>query len=111
MSHTPKNQWVKESWIAYPSTLPTEPSVWIVGTESGQGLLGTAGFGKEWSTVDAEIARHIAEVHNGCAGLNPAAYRECVEALRTIVNILPDGNSPSHLAAKRALSHAEAPHA
>ena len=58
-------------------------------------------------TLAQEIQALWDAYHNGCAGLNPTAYRECVEALKLIISIIPDGNSPSHLKAKQAVAHAE----
>jgi len=51
--------------------------------------------------------KEVAVYQEACAGLNPTAYRECVEALKLIISIIPDGNSPSHLKAKQAVAHAE----
>ena len=59
----------------------------------------------------ANAARIVACV-NGCAGLNPAAFRECVEALRLAIEKLRDegyrpGNNPSMRTIVDALAHAE----
>lgn|SRR3990167_5406120 len=63
--------------------------------------------------------RRIVECVNGCAGLNPAAYQECVEALKLIVKDWEADDqakqglagiigAPSWIAtAKYALQHAE----
>mgnify|MGYP001565876487 FL=1 len=39
---------------------------------------------------DWDISPAIQARYDGCVGLNPAAYRECVEAIRTTRNILTD---------------------
>lgn len=60
----------------------------------------------------ANATRIVAAV-NGCAGLNPAAFREVVEALKSYVaeaereRVYPSENCPMLTAAKQALAHAE----
>ena len=51
-------------------------------------------------------ARRIVACVNGCAGLNPAAYREVVEALREAIEWLEPREFSS---IKQALAHAEQP--
>ena len=54
-------------------------------------------------------ANRIVACVNGCAGLNPDAYRECVEALQCLVagmeSVSPQ--TPGLLHIKKALAHAK----
>ena len=58
--------------------------------------------------------QEAAESLLGCAGLNPAAYRECVEALKAIFNLLEQGQANTITLEhdgkyiKQAIAHAEA---
>jgi hypothetical protein len=50
-------------------------------------------------------AQRVEACVNGCAGLNPAAYRECVEAMKRAVRMIPEQTAVMVL--ERALAHAE----
>lgn len=75
--------------------------------------------------VNKDDAHRIVACLNGCAGLNPAAYREVVEALREFSTLFEQGYFENALTmpsgkrivlgvkdkVKQALAHAEASHA
>ena len=93
------------------------PEPWTIET-SLHGLLGVYGNGESKAvcgTIRKEVrdktnlARIVAAV-NGCAGLNPAAYRECVEALKEALARLEQHEHPDTtrlIRIKRALAHAQ----
>mgnify|MGYP001559969664 CR=1 FL=1 len=61
----------------------------------------------------AEISSLWAAYRTGCAGLDPAAYRECVEALKQALSGYDTAGSVSTaiVQMREALAHAEALHA
>ena len=101
--HTP------EPWVTYQKD---EGRSWIIrATGTDDDLIATVessgGTNPIIDAITVSNAARIIACINGCTGLNPTAYRECVEALKLIISIIPDGNSPSHLKAKQAVAHAE----
>ena len=58
--------------------------------------------------TETDAARIVAAV-NGCAGLNPAAYRECVEALKIAREVLPEPGVTKEVwtLVNEAIAHAE----
>ena len=78
MSRTPE-PW-KVDGLNYPTDIYGSPDE----THIGPTLIATTkveDFG--YATAKVNAARIVACV-NGCAGLNPAAYRQCVEALQQV---------------------------
>lgn len=65
---------------------------------------GTQKVAVEWALGGIkDNLEQCAEALNGCAGLNPAAYRECVEALRSLVKYAHLYRTSSEEARKRVL--------
>ena len=79
MSHTP------EPWITVPeNAMPA--GTWNIGTEQDSGSIGITYPGTLGVDAAKSNAARIVACVNGCAGLNPAAYRQVVEALQAILD-------------------------
>jgi hypothetical protein len=76
----------------------------------GGGYMYAACGGSDILGNAANAARIVACV-NGCEGLNPAAYREVLDALEGILDILPDSimgdHSTAYYAARTAIANAK----
>ena len=119
MSHTPEPwHWVSDGHEIDILTFKSpgyygNPELYSV---SGQPVLTC---GEYDITNNREDAIRLIACVNGCAGLNPAAYREVVEALKLAIQEVQEagGNRSIDLdgqwlsSAIAALAHAEAPHA
>lgn len=72
-------------------------------------------FGDE-GVISPKDFEHARQCVNGCAGFNPAAFRECVEALKEIATMTTKPNKREWAflqvgaiaCVKQALAHAEA---
>ena len=81
-------------------------------------------FGSDKATIVAQVgafpnAARILACINGCAGLNPTAYRECVEALKEVLTYWEPAckedcekgyhvtEAKAYAKAQQALQHAE----
>ena len=98
MSHTP------EPWKTDRTSSKSLDDEWEIFTESPINFI--AEF------IEKNNAQRIVACVNGCAGLNPAAYRACVEALRKAHSTISDEceGGVDHPVARLvfdALAHAE----
>lgn len=82
MSHTPKGMgsWTPAPWKAVDAEIAATRT-----EDLDAGVVATMSINYSQAMREANAARIVACV-NGCAGLNPAAYRECVEALQALVD-------------------------
>lgn len=111
------SQWTKEPWLVAngDNGIIVKDGEW----ERHICSHGRGGNDKDFIAEGQANMRRIVACVNGCAGLNPAAYRECVAALKTlsdeIKNLITEHTlpldallHPSMTKAHAALTHAEA---
>lgn len=96
----------------------TEP--WdIVHEQDGCVLIVQKGYGEEASVEVARCmhprrlnhdanATRIVSCINGCAGLNPAAFRECMETLQFVVDTIGETSDIAKVC-QQAIAHAQKP--
>ena len=107
MSHT-KEPW-KVDGLNYPTDIYGSPDEKHIGPT----LIATTKVEDFGYAMAKQNATRIVAAVNGCAGLNPVAYRECVEALKLSLHCWthPEAETRAYEAMRQALLHAEVPHA
>ena len=100
MSHTPE-PW---SWIS------ANDKAWRIEANRGECIAVNGDSYEAWGLQNEHEANgiRIVDCINGCAGLNPAAYRACVEALEAARIFLPQ-DSDVMRQADEAIKHAQEP--